>query len=197
MAKQTLVAMDGLVLYFPNFFDRVDEQRLWKSLESEIDWQQESIVMFGRKVLVPRKTAYYGEFPYRYSGMDHPARNLPSILTEINEAISQMVEIHCDTKMNSVLCNRYQDGSESMGWHRDNEPEIDPECIASVSFGGTRKFKFRHCESREVVDVELESGSLLLMIQCQKTWQHQLPKTKKLVDPRINLTYRRVLPRPV
>jgi alkylated DNA repair dioxygenase AlkB len=81
-----------------------------------------------------------------------------------------------------------------MGWHRDNEPEIDPGCIASLSFGAARRFKLRHRGDRRVVDVELGDGSLLLMIDCQDRWEHALPKTSRPVGGRINLTFRRIVP---
>ena len=186
--SDNLLPHDGSALYFPNAI--TDDLFLTRLLD-EVDWVQEELNVFGRK-LVPRLTAYYGTFPYRYSGTDHPARELPEVLTAIQQGIAATQKAHCNTELNSVLCNQYRDGNDSMGWHRDNEPEIDPTCIASVSFGGTRRFKLRHRESREVVDLELESGSLLLMLDCQNEWEHCLPKTKQPAAPRVNLTFRSV-----
>lgn len=156
------------------------------ALKNSIAWEEETIVIFGEKKRVPRLTAYYGKYNYRYSGVDHPARPLTKDLLAIQEVCEQEASF----QFNSVLCNYYRGGEDSMGYHRDNEPVMDRQCIASVSFGATRRMNFRHRTSKKRVGIDLPSGSLLLMINCQDHWEHGVPKTKKLVDGRINLTYR-------
>jgi alkylated DNA repair dioxygenase AlkB len=104
------------------------------------------------------------------------------------------VETLARTSFNACLANLYADGSQGMGWHQDNEKELDDSAIASVSLGAERRFDFRHIHSRQKVSVFLEQGSLLLMKgSTQKYWQHQLPKSAKVTTPRINLTFRRVI----
>jgi alkylated DNA repair dioxygenase AlkB len=42
--------------------------------------------------------------------------------------------------------------------------------------------------------MELHHGSLLLMEGAmQEHWLHQIPRTKKPLEPRINLTFRRII----
>jgi alkylated DNA repair dioxygenase AlkB len=79
-----------------------------------------------------------------------------------------------------------------MGLHADDEPELGSEpVIASVSFGGERSFRLRHRENKELRQTSLASGSLLVMSGLsQACWMHDIPKTKKFVAPRINLTFR-------
>jgi alkylated DNA repair dioxygenase AlkB len=91
--------------------------------------------------------------------------------------------------------NFYHDGNEGMGWHSDDEESIeDNSTIASVSFGAERKFYFKHKQSKKIISVLLEHGSLLLMKEgTQKNWLHSLPKSKKITLPRINLTFRRMV----
>lgn len=195
--NQTLFQHDGSAIYIPDAVSA--SETIWHRLASEVTWKQETITIFGKQQKVPRTTAYYGEFPYRYSGADHPACELPAVLNDMKKITAGLAATYLPTPpgtahFNSVLCNRYQDGGDSMGWHRDNEREIDPLCIASVSFGGPRIFKLRHRDTRQTISIELESGSILLMIGCQDRWEHALPKTKREVKPRINLTYRHVLP---
>ena len=56
-----------------------------------------------------------------------------------------------------------------------------------------RKFSFKHRETKEAVSLLLERGSLLVMKgETQRFWVHALPKTKKVSEPRINLTFRRM-----
>jgi alkylated DNA repair dioxygenase AlkB len=160
------------------------------ALREGLDWRQEHIRIFGRTHPVPRLVAYYGEHPYTYSGVEHPARSLPELLLPLRARAEEAAGF----RFNSVLCNLYRDGRDSMGWHRDNEPEIDPRCIASLSFGAARRFKLRRRRDARVVDVELGDGSLLLMIDCQEHWEHAVPKTSRAVGARINLTFRRTVP---
>ena len=81
-----------------------------------------------------------------------------------------------------------------MGWHSDDEKDLEENsAIASLSLGAERKFAFRHKESKETVALLLEQGSLLMMKDTTQThWHHQLPKTKKVTEPRVNLTFRRM-----
>lgn len=162
----------------------------YSQLLSDIDWQEESIRMFGKEYTVPRLIAYYGDRPYRYAAIDHPAKPLPPLLDQLKNAVERAAGF----SFNSVLCNYYRHGQDSMGYHRDNEPEIDTRCIGSLSFGATRRFKMRHRDTRETVTVDLSDGSLLLMLDCQDHWEHMIPKTKRAVAGRINLTFRMMIP---
>jgi alkylated DNA repair dioxygenase AlkB len=95
---------------------------------------------------------------------------------------------------NSVLLNLYRDGNDSISWHTDAEPELGRNpIIASVNFGETRLFQLRHRYTKEKVTIELIHGSLLIMKgELQHFWQHQVPKTSKKVNARINLTFRTI-----
>jgi alkylated DNA repair dioxygenase AlkB len=106
--------------------------------------------------------------------------------------IKRRCEVATSAKFNSVLVNLYRDGQDSMGLHADDEPELGSEpVIASVSFGGERSFRLRHRENKELRQISLASGSLLVMSGLsQACWMHDIPKTKKFVAPRINLTFR-------
>ena len=71
---------------------------------------------------------------------------------------------------------------------------FDAPMIASLSLGGTRRFLLKEATGdRHAID--LASGDLLLMSgDSQRRYRHALPRTAKPVAPRINLTFRRVLP---
>jgi len=110
--------------------------------------------------------------------------------------IKSQIEDVANTKFNSVLLNVYRHGKDSVAWHSDDEPELgkNPE-IGAVSFGATRRFMFRHKYQKELkFEIELTHGSFLLMKGVtQHFWQHQIPKTSKLIQPKINLTFRKVV----
>lgn len=189
-----ILPFEGEVNYFPEFFTESQSSDLLGRLKNEIHWKQEPIWIFGKKVMQPRLTAMYGnpEIPYGYSGI----KMIPDSWTDLLEEIKQPVEKTVGIEFTHVLLNYYRDGSDSMGWHRDNEKELGPNpVIASVSFGESRDFQLRHYKSKtHKTTVSLKNGSLLVMSgSTQHHWEHQLPKRKKISGGRINLTFRRIL----
>jgi alkylated DNA repair dioxygenase AlkB len=117
--------------------------------------------------------------------------------TPLLAAIRARAEACAGVRFNSVLCNRYRSGADTVGWHRDNERELGPEpVIASVSFGATRRFLLRHVKGPDRAEIGLEDGSVLVMRgQTQQRWRHSVPRTAQAVGERVNLTFRLVNPR--
>ena len=146
--------------------------------------------MYGKKINFPRLTAWYGDNdkPYSFSGIT--LQPIPWN-TEILE-IKRKIEPEAKVTFNSVLLNLYRNGNDSISWHTDAEPELGKNpVIASVNFGATRKFQLKHIKTGERREIELEHGSLLIMQgELQHYWQHQVPKTNKIIGERINLTFR-------
>ena len=151
-------------------------------------WRQNDIVMFGQRFKEPRVTAWWGP-AYTYAGIAWPEAPLPAKL----ETLRQAVEQEAGHAYNAVLANGYRHGQDSMGWHRDNEPEMDTTSIASVSLGATRTFKVRRREDKRVWNVDLAHGDLLVMERMQHAFEHALPKRKKVGQPRLNFTFRRLV----
>ncbi|WP_233357698.1 alpha-ketoglutarate-dependent dioxygenase AlkB family protein [Haloflavibacter putidus] len=181
------------LIYYERFLDAPRANSLFGKLLAEIKWQQDKITLFGKTHLQPRLTALFSvkEKTYTYSGITMHPQAFPdylySILLELNKKF--------DTNFNTCLVNLYRDGADSNGWHADNEKELGKNpVIASISLGEIRKFKIKHNTlKKEKLDFWLESGSLLLMAgETQHYWKHQIPKTKKPVKPRINLTFREI-----
>ena len=157
-------------------------------LLDETPWRADTVVVYGKRYLQPRLTAWYGEASYTYSGLT--LRPLP--LTPLLEQLRAAVEQATGRRYNSVLLNYYRDGADSMGMHSDDEPELGPQpVIASLSYGATRTFVLRHKRSKRTVKLDLTDGSLLLMAGAlQAHWLHGINKTAKVVGPRLNLTFR-------
>ena len=182
---------DDDLLYYRHFLHPGDARRLFGVLLTSADWKQETLKIYGRSIPTPRLTAWYGDpgAVYKYSGI----RNEPS---HWNEALLELLnELHAFTgvRFNSVLLNRYRDGNDSLSWHADDEPELGKApTIASVSLGAPRLFKLRKTgDSKEEESLRLEDGSLLLMQGAsQANYRHSVPKEKRLVGERINLTFR-------
>lgn len=181
----------GAILY-SDVWDIEQSQQIERELTESLEWRQVFVEVFNRRVPQPRLTCWYGDpgKNYSYSGTHLTPSAWTPLLTEIKNAAEKVA----GATFNSVLANLYRDGSDSISWHSDNEPELGLEpIIASVTFGYMRRFDLRHKESKETVSVELTSGSVLVMSgQSQSRWQHQIAKTRKPTGPRINLTFRTI-----
>ncbi|GAA5482733.1 alpha-ketoglutarate-dependent dioxygenase AlkB family protein [Haloferula sargassicola] len=190
---RNLLPYDGESLYYGRIFSTAQAEEFLRCFLASIPWQHDEAVMFGKHIVTARKVAWYGDarYDYTYSGKTRTARVwTPELL-----AIKQEVERLGGSSYNSCLLNLYADGSQGMGWHHDDEKGLGPDSdIASVSFGAERRFDFRHKLSKEKVSVFLPSGSLLIMRgRTQACWQHQVPKAMRVTEPRVNLTFRRML----
>ena len=179
-----LINKDGRLIIAKEIFKHIDLE----DLRNEITLEQERITMFGKELLVPRLVAYQGEMNYKYSGIIHQAKLYSPIVKKLIEEVSESVNF----RFNSALFNYYKNGDDYMGYHKDNEREIDHTYVASISFGASRKFNCRHIDG-ELVSVQLEHGDLLIMEDFQVFWKHALPKTKKAKEPRLNLTFRKII----
>lgn len=181
-------------LYVPEAFSPSEAENLFHALHNGLAWRQEEITLFGKKVMQPRLTALYGENAYTYSGREmNPLPWTPELLY-----IKEKIEKYAGGSFNAVLCNLYRDGTDSMGWHSDDEKELGRNpVIASVSFGAGRKFRLRHKTDKSVPvqTLFLQPGSLLIMRgTTQHFWKHEVPKEPKITEPRINLTFRYIYP---
>jgi len=177
-----------------NYFGRVipNPDYYFQALLESIAWKNDEVMMFGKRIVTKRKTAWYGDKPFDYTYSKIRKTALPWI-PELLE-IKELVEGLSQETYNSCLLNLYHDGSESMGWHSDDEREIVAHsAIASVSLGIERKFSFKHKKSSETVSLNLADGSLLVMKgECQENWWHAVPKSTKVKEARINLTFRKL-----
>jgi alkylated DNA repair dioxygenase AlkB len=176
-----------------NEFAKEECDRFFRDLLEDVDWKQQEVFVYGKKHPQPRLVAWFGDpgTSYTYAGLSlEPSEWIDPIL-----AIRTVCEKLAGVAFNSVLLNLYRDGNDTVGWHSDDEPELGKEpTIASVSFGATRRFDLRNKITKETVKVPLEAGSVLLMSgRTQVDWSHQVPRTKKVHEPRINLTFRQIL----
>ena len=182
---------DGKILYDRNFLSSVEASRYFKILRNETAWQQDQIKVFGKEYDQPRLTALYANnnFPYSYSNITMYPSPFSATLLEIKEKVEQQLK----KEFTTCLLNLYRHGQDSNGWHADNEKELGKNpIIASVSLGAERMFHMKHrTDNSQKIKINLIHGSLLVMSgSTQHYWLHQIPKTKKHVEERINLTFR-------
>lgn len=187
-----LVPFDGKLYWLQQFYGSADADSYFQQLHQSLNWQQEQLFIYGRWLNVPRLMAWYGdaEAHYRYSGVNHQPQAWTSVLAELRSN----VETACGHGFNSVLANLYRDGRDSMGCHADDEKELGRNpLIASLSFGDSRLLRFKHRSTGQKLDIELGHGDLLVMAgELQYHWRHELPKTRRSKQARVNLTFRRI-----
>jgi alkylated DNA repair dioxygenase AlkB len=185
--------LPGADVRLAQFCDAAEAQHWFERLHAEIPWQRHRLRIFGREVDAPRLSSWIGDADavYTYSGTRFEPHAWTAACAELRDRLSTL----CGGNFNSVLCNLYRDGRDSMGWHSDDEDELGPQpLIASLSFGAVRRFSLRHRrDATRRLDIDLPSGSLLLMAGAtQRNYRHGLAKTARPVGARLNLTFRSI-----
>lgn len=190
---ENLLPYDGETIYYGTVFSEDEASQLYHSLMESIPWKNDEVRVFGKHHIMNRKTAWYGDTNYSYTYSNTTKQALP--WTSELLSIKSRIEKITGTSFNSCLLNLYHTGNEGMSWHSDDERELGTEpAIASVSLGAGRRFVMKHKVTKEKVSILLQNGSLLLMKGLtQSHWLHSLPKSKKITNMRINLTFRRII----
>ncbi len=188
-----ITAVNAQLSYFPDFIRLSESYRLFEQIQHEIAWRQEEIILYGKKVTIPRLQAWYGDTNSHYSYSNLTMQPVPwlPVLQDLKKKVEQCLA----QDFNAMLANLYRNQSDSVAWHSDDEKELSIQpVIASLSFGEERNFLLKHKVSGEKLTIPLKSGSLFVMAgETQQYWQHCLPRTKKEKRARINLTFRKIV----
>jgi len=190
--QTNLLPYDGEVCYFGQIFATEESDLYFEKLMKEIAWKNDEAILFGRHYITKRKVAWYADdiMEYAYSNITKTSLRWTETLLQIKHVVAEVT----GESYNSCLLNLYHSGEEGMAWHSDGEKDLKKHgAIASVSFGAERKFSFKHKVTKEVINISLPSGSLLVMKgRTQDHWWHRLPPAKKVKEARINLTFRTI-----
>jgi alkylated DNA repair dioxygenase AlkB len=151
---------------------------VFTALADGLPWRQRTVTMYERRLPEPRLTWWWSE-----SAGAEPFE----ILASARRALSEHYGQHFDT----IGCNWYRDGDDSVAWHGDlRGPRLAEATIAIVSVGDRRPFRLRPRTGGRSISYELGHGDLLVMGgACQHHWQHAVPKVRA-AGPRISITYR-------
>jgi len=190
--SENLLPSDGVVNYYGKLLSPKDADAYLNRLLNKIEWKHDKAFIYGRQITTKRKVAWYGDRAFEYTYSNTTKRALPwtQELLELRELVQQKT----GETFNSCLLNLYHNGSEGMAWHSDAEKDLKKNgAIGSLSLGAERKFAFKHKATKETISAFLQHGSLLVMKGAtQSHWLHRLPPTKKVVDLRVNLTFRTI-----
>ena len=191
-AQLNLLPHDGQVNYHGCIISPTQADVYFTELHQTLAWQHDQVRINGQLITTARRIAWYGDqnYAYTYSGTTKHALPWTAALLQLK----QLAEQHTGATFNSCLANLYDDGSQGMAWHSDDEAPLGKNTtLASMSFGAERKFGFKHKTDRTTIWLNLAHGSLLVMAGTTQThWQHRLPPSKAVHQPRINLTFRTI-----
>ncbi|OAM31247.1 2OG-Fe(II) oxygenase [Eikenella longinqua] len=189
-----LLPCDGILNDHGIIFTPAEADACLHTLLHEIPWRHDQVRLYGKTITTARQTAWYGEAgaAYTYSGITRQPLPWTTFLLRLKERVEQHLHAVSPTLFNTCLLNRYRHGGEGMGWHSDDEAELGTNTvIASLSFGATRKFAFRHNQTREKREILLHHGQLVVMRgETQHHWQHAVMKSSKISEERVSLTFR-------
>lgn len=190
MLKDNILPYDGELFYIEKWLD--NDLLYYSTLLEQLPWMADKGVLFGKEYISKRKMVWMAEnnLSYNYAQNMHSAIPFAEYMSELLNKVKVYLP-----KLNSCLANHYADGTVGMGYHADNEKELGTNpSIASISLGAERKFKLRHNQTKEVINLNLKSGSLLIMQgNIQANWKHSIPMQKRVKSGRINLTFRHIL----
>jgi len=192
-AQANLLPCDGIVEDYGLILRPEQSEKYLQYFLANLAWQHDEVILYGQYYKTGRKVAWYGDenYQYHYSGTFKQAHLWNPALFRLKQHIEKLV----GHSFNSCLANLYENGTQAVGWHSDDELALvkagQETVIASLSLGATRKFSFKHKQKAEKVDLLLYSGQLIVMRgQTQQYWKHALMKSTRIFEPRINLTFR-------
>jgi len=190
--EQPELLLDGLLDFYPQAVHQ--PQHIYQALLEQLPWQSDTITVYGKQHVIPRLQCWMGDsgLSYTYSGKTLSTLAWHPLVQKLNEEINHQLGL----SNNSVLCNLYRNGQDGMGWHSDDEPELgNAPVVVSLTLGAERDFALRRKgDSRMHSKIALPHGSVLVMkAGMQSRWQHSLPKRTGVSQPRINLTFRKLV----
>ncbi len=155
-------------------------------------FEQHEIKIFGKIHLQPRLIGFYSDKNVSYTYSNETM--IGQIWTPQLLEIKQLANSVSGSEFNSALLNYYRDGNDSMGYHSDDEKELGPNpTIVSINLGASRVMKFKHKVDKRGFDIELNHGDVLLMAgDTQHEWKHGIMKSKRVLEPRLNITFRQI-----
>jgi alkylated DNA repair dioxygenase AlkB len=126
---------------------------------------------------------------YYYSGKLTSSKPLKPNLLELLLFVNTLF----GSSFNGILVNRYNDGTNYISEHSDNENTLDDIGVVAISYGAIRKFRIRNKITKEkVIDIPTTSYSLMQMGgNFQNEFLHGIPIEKKIMDVRYSLTFRK------
>jgi len=190
------------IIYISNFLTPAESKKMFDIFEKHIIYnskEESKILIHGNYRYIPRSQVAYGEPKtfYSFSGITVHTRNWNNrgTLEKILRKLVYKLYEYTGIRFNFVLINRYATGKQYIGYHSDDEKNLDDDiCIAGISFGAERTMEFLDRKTNtKYKEIILQSGSLIqLKDPTNKNYKHGIPKEFRCTTPRISLTFRKM-----
>lgn len=158
-----------------------------------IEMEKHTIVLNGKQCKTGRDLCFYSDFSkgYRFSGNIIESRQLTEHLRNILEKVNK----YTNSDFNGILINRYNNGSEYVGAHSDDERSLGKNGVVTFTIGSSRIFRIRDKKSEAILkDLVIHDSDIYWMTgNFQKKYTHEIPKQLRVKEPRISLTFRKHL----
>lgn len=182
--------MSNMPLYVPGFVNKASADQAFDRLWQTLDWE--------RREGAPRREYWQNDYrlAYTYGKAEGQRTYDAKPWDEFVDAQRNAINSRFGYKIDCCFINGYNDEKDSLGWHADDSPEMNPaQPVMSLSLGQERNIMVRDNESRVIETIRLGHGSLFIMPpRYQQTHQHKIPKgDRQGMGPRISLTYRGML----
>lgn len=174
------------VTYIDNFYPNLD----FATLRDSFVWE--------KRDSTPRKECWMNDFGSDYTyGSGRGIRTYSAVpynepVLAVRKKLFDELGIHFE----GAFQNFYENGTDHLGWHSDDDPKIDhSKPIAVVTFNENlaREIWYKEIgiKGPEHSACMLESGSLFLMPSgFQFTHYHRIPKSPRSCGGRISMTFR-------
>lgn len=180
-----------------NMFSKEESDKLFeKCLELELV-KNPKVMLYGKEATMRRSVGFFSDesIGYKYSGQMAKSIPLPKFLAKILKRVNEKF----NTDFNGILVNRYEDGTETIGAHSDDEKNLGKgSAVVGISLGAERIMRFRgkksvlEVDGKKYLDMNMPHGCVFIMKgDFQKEFTHEIPAQKKVSDVRISLTFRK------
>lgn len=181
------------VTYYKNVFTNKESYQYYQYLMNLPYWEIKEIIVANRKCKQNRLTCFFAtnnKHNYHYSGTNNIGHIFTPELLEIKKKVESV--LNNKYSFNYCLLNYYEDGTQNIGMHSDDEKDLEFPVIASVSLGTERYFDLHNKYNKTIKSrINLENGSIIVMDgTTQKYYKHGVPVQKGTKTGRINLTFR-------
>lgn len=156
---------------------------LFERLAAEVPWRAEHRKMYDNVVAVPRLLAFYSAG----DPLPHP------VIAEARDALSAYYAAELGEPFTTAGLCHYRDGRDSVAWHGDRigRGAREDTVVAILSVGAPRDLLLRPVGGGRTVRRPLGHGDLIVMGgSCQRTWEHCVPKSARVTEPRISIQFR-------
>jgi alkylated DNA repair dioxygenase AlkB len=186
--------IDCKASYLANFLSTAEADSLFSEIFSGFDVTNRIVRMFdgsehvsetGTFMFADSELTSFAALPEVWGGRAPWTESLLKVRDRVKEETGVGFQV--------ARCVFYKDGSEGVGFHRDEPAYGSTSEIASLSLGAERQFVFRSTSNPdERFTIQLASGSLLFMGErCQELYEHALIRNQRCLEPRLNLTFRK------